>query len=79
MKYTSGINDFEKALSLDKKQETRLKNAIQKAYDQVWTDSPNIDEINFIVAPYIKTPEEGFYVASVILSDVFGAMQNLGK
>ncbi len=76
MKYTAQLNDFEKALSLSDKQVERLNGVIQKAYEQVWTDSPNIDEINFMVAPYIKTPEEGYYVASVIMSDVIMSLNN---
>jgi hypothetical protein len=75
MIYKTEVNDFEKALSLDKSQVTRLKNAIEKAYDQTWhKDGPNVDQINALVAPYIKTQEEAFYVAQVILSDVFSAM-----
>jgi hypothetical protein len=72
--------DFALALSLEKYQVTRIKNAIQKAYDQQWhNDGPNIDQINAIVAPYIKTQEEAFYAATVILTDVFGAMMSLPK
>lgn len=79
MKYTVEANDFEKALGLDKAQETRLKNAIKKSYDQHWhAKGPNVDQIYFAVAPYIKTPEEGFYVATVIVSDVLGTMMELG-
>jgi hypothetical protein len=54
MIYKTEVNDFEKALSLDKSQVTRLKNAIEKAYDQTWhKDGPNVDQINALVAPYI--------------------------
>jgi hypothetical protein len=67
--------DFSKALALDKDQVTRIENAIEKEYNQHWhRDGPNIDQINAIVAPYIKTQEEAFYAATTILSDVFGAM-----
>jgi len=76
MIYRKELNDFDQALKLDKSQVTRLKNAIQKAYDQEWHhDGPNVDQINAFVAPYIKTQEEAFYAATVILSDVFEAMQ----
>lgn len=79
MKYTVEAGEFEKALHLDKAQETRLKNAIKKSYDQNWhKDGPNIDQIYFAMAPYIKTPEEAFYVATVIVSDVMGTMMELG-
>lgn len=75
MIYRKELNDFEKALNLDKAQITRLKNAIQKAYDQNWhKDGPNIDQINAFVAPYIKTQEEAFFTAQIICSDVFNAM-----
>lgn len=67
--------EIEKALDLEKHQVTRLKDAIAKAYDQEWhPEGPNIDQINAFVAPYIKTQEEAFYAASVIMSDVLGAM-----
>lgn len=84
MKYTKEIDskDFAEALALDKSQSTRLKNAIAKAYAQEWhKDGPNIDQINHLVAPYIKTQEEAFYAATTILSDVFGAMmlENFNK
>lgn len=71
--------EVEQALGLDKSQITRLQNAIKKAYDQEWhKDGPNIDQINAVVAPYIKTQEEAFYAATVILTDVFGAMKEIG-
>lgn len=79
MKYTVEVNNFEKALGLDKAQETRLKNAIKKSYDQNWHElGPNVDQINFALAPYIKTPEEAFYVATIVVSDVMGAMMENG-
>jgi len=75
MKYIKELNNFEKALGLDKEQVKRLKSGIQKAYDQTWhSEGPNVDQINAVVAPYIKTQEEAFYVAQVVLSDVFGAL-----
>jgi hypothetical protein len=77
MRYTKEVQskEFGDALGLDKHQVTRLKNAIAKAYDREWHPSgPNIDQINAFIAPYITTQEEAFYVATTILSDVFGAM-----
>jgi hypothetical protein len=75
MNYKKEVNDFEKALSLDKGQALRLKSAIAKAYDQAWhKDGPNVDQINAFVAPHIESQEEAFFVATVIMSDVFGAM-----
>lgn len=84
MKYIKDIQskDFAKALSLTNDQVIRIKNAIAKAYNQEWDhEGPNIDQINAIVAPYIKTQEEAFYAATVIFSDVFGALmlQKAGK
>lgn len=71
MEYTKEINDFEKALHLDKSQIKRLKGAIEKAYAQEWhPEGPNIDQMNALVAPYIKTQEEAFYVATVMVTDV---------
>lgn len=56
-----------------------MKDAIQKAYSQNWdAKGPNIDQINNMVAPYIKTPEEAYYVATIIVSDVIGTMNQQG-
>jgi hypothetical protein len=79
MKYTKELNDFEKALDLDKKQVKRLQDAISKAYGQEkWhPDGPNIDQINAMVAPYIKSQEEAFYAATVIISDVYNVLKEM--
>lgn len=77
MKYYKELpsQDFAQACGLDNKAKTRLHDAIMKAYDQEWhKDGPNIDQINAVVAPYIHTPEEGFYAATIILTDVFGSI-----
>jgi len=82
MKYIKEIKSqkFEEALGLDKSQVKRLKNAISKAYDQNWhLTGPNVDQINAFVAPYIKTQEEAFYAAQVILSDVYGSVIERNK
>lgn len=80
MKYRVETNDFEKALGITKTQEKRLKDAISKAYDQEWHKSgPNIDQINAFVAPYIKSEEEAFYVATIIVGDVVGAINQYNK
>jgi hypothetical protein len=80
MKYRKELNDFAKALALDKSQVTRLDNAIQKAYEQEWhKDGPNIDQIYFFMAPYIKTQEEAFYVANTVMANVTVAMLESGK
>lgn len=77
MNYKKEINDFEKALSLDKSQVSRLKNAISKAYDQNWhKDGPNVDQINAFVAPYIKSQEEAYYTAMVISYDIMSAIES---
>lgn len=83
MKYRKNLPTryFAKALYLEKSQVKRLHDAIKKAYDEVYNHplGPNIDNINALVAPYIKTQEESFYAAQIILSDVVGAMQESGK
>lgn len=80
MIYKKEVNDFEKALGLDKSQIKRLHGAIEKSYNQHWhPDGPNTDQINAFVAPYIKTQEEAFYTAQVIMSDILGAIVNIGK
>lgn len=75
MKYRSETNDFEKALYIDKQAEKRLKDAIKKAYSQNWhAEGANIDQINAFMAPYIRSQEEAFYVATIIVTDVVGAI-----
>lgn len=67
--------NFAKACYLSSDQEKRLKAALAKAYKECGGPMGiNIDEINAFIAPYIKTPEEGFYVGQVIITDVWGAM-----
>jgi len=81
MKYRKEIKsrNFEDALALDAAQVKRIKGAIEKAYTQEWDSAgPNVDQINDIVAPYLKTPEEAFYAGVVITSDIFGAMMESG-
>lgn len=76
MRYRKDVKsqEIEKALYLEDSQVVRLKGAIQKAYDLAKCSRDfSIDEINSLVAPYIKTPEETFYVATVIVTDVIGA------
>ncbi len=81
MKYKKDIlsHEIDKALGLEKSQIVRIKNAIQKAYDEVPTQHGfNVDNINAIVAPYIKTPEEAFYACTIILTDIMGVMLETG-
>lgn len=72
---------IEDALNLHASQITRIKNAIQEAYNQNWhDDGPNIDQINAFIAPHLLTPEEAFYAATVMTTDVFGMiMQHKAK
>lgn len=70
--------DVGKALGLDPERIEKLKYWIMKAYDQHWhTHGPNIDQINYAIAPHIQTPEEAFFVAGVIFTDVHGAMMKI--
>ncbi len=80
MKYTKELNDFEKALSLNAEQSNRIRNVIQEAYHQEWhIAGPNIDQINNLVAPHLKTPEEAFYAATIIISDVIEAQKRQSR
>lgn len=82
MLYTKEVESakIENALHLSDLQVIRIKSAITKAYDQEWhKEGPNIDQINAVVAPYITTPEEAFYAATVILTDVFGSIMSFDK
>jgi hypothetical protein len=76
MNYKKELNDFESALSLTDMQVEKIKTAIETAYKAKWhKDGPNVDQLYALIAPFIETPEEGFYAASTILSDIFAAMQ----
>jgi hypothetical protein len=75
MIYRKELNDFATALCLTKSQVIRINKEIAKAYDQKWhKDGPNIDQINAVVAPHLNTPEEAFYAATTILTDVMSAL-----
>ncbi len=83
MKYRSNQkkDDFAKALYLSKETQKRLLNAIQKVFDTLHQDSRkkdvSVDEINELIAPYIKTPEEAFFCAQTIMISVFNAQNNI--
>lgn len=67
-------------MSLDKSQVKRLNDAIGKSYEQSFhKDGANNDQICAFVAPYIKTQEESFYVATIIMSNYFHAMFETGN
>ena len=75
MIYHKEQNDFAKACNINHLQLAFLKEKLAKAYDQHWhPDGPNVDQINAFIAPAINTPEEAFFVAQVIMTDVFGTM-----
>lgn len=68
--------DIALALGLDKSQVKRIKEACAKAYHSVSIEDFSIDAINSMVAPYIKSQEEAFYAASVIITDVLEANES---
>lgn len=71
---------LEDALVISEKRVEEIKQLIGSAYNQSWhKDGPNIDQINAFIAPAIRTPEEAFYAATVILTDVFGAYSEVSK
>jgi len=71
---------IEDALVLDEQRVVRIKEIIAKAYHQHWDKKgPSVDQIAAYVAPEIRTPEEAFYAATVILTDVFNAMKETEK
>lgn len=73
MKYKKELNDFEKACGLNHSQVQRIKMMLEKAYNQHWhPDGPNIDQINAFIAPFLHTPEEAFYAAQIIMTDMMG-------
>jgi hypothetical protein len=66
---------FEDALALSDERAKKIRDCIAASYHQSWhKDGPNTDQINAFVAPELRTPEEAFYAATIIASDVFGAM-----
>jgi len=80
MYYKKKVNDFPKALGLSKDQINRLDNAIAKAYEQDFhKNEANPDQVNAFVAPYIKSQEEAFYVATTLMMQIMQAYQSLGK
>ncbi len=82
MKYIHKAQDLGKALGIPPTHQTALQLLVHKAYDQL-RDSPaediSIDDINAIIAPAIETPEEAFFVCSMILSDIFEGLMNQKK
>lgn len=77
MNYIKELNSIEKALSIDESNSIRIKNMIRLSYDQSWhKDGPNVDQITAFIAPHLTTQEEAFYAATILLSDVFHAMQS---
>lgn len=79
MRYIKNAFDLEKALGLSGGQVTRIKQAIAIAYHSLPDKDFSIDEVNDIVAPHLLTPEEAFYAASTIITDVIGTFQNSKK
>lgn len=68
---------IEDALVLREDRADRIRSVIHSAYQQSWhKDGPNIDQINAFVAPELRTAEEAFYACSVIMTDVFAAMND---
>lgn len=78
MKYISKekSHQIDKALGLTEKEVERLRGVISDAYKSAGSQTQplTVDELNAYCAPHINTPEEAYFVASVILSDVFGTM-----
>jgi hypothetical protein len=74
-KHNHPSKDFAMALGLDKKAETRLKNAISKAYNEAApvNGTLSFDDFLAIVAPYIKTAEEGFFAAITMHAEIEAA------
>lgn len=75
MKYTVNHpkQDFARALHLDTKAEKRLRSAISKAYNNAPADAKgnvSFDDFIGIVAPYIHTPEESFFAAITMFSEI---------
>lgn len=71
--------DFPRALGLEKSQVKRIDDAIAKAYKEVdTTHGWNVDNINAIVAPYIKSQEEAYYACTTILMQLFAVMMETG-
>ena len=64
--------DFARALKLDKKAEQRLKNAISKAYNEAKPHNGTVafDDFIALVAPYVHTPEEGFFAAITMFAEI---------
>lgn len=74
-KHNHPSQDLARALDLDKKAEQRILNACQKAYNEARPVNGTfaVDDFVAIVAPYIKTPEEGFFAGVTMLAHVEAA------
>lgn len=70
MIYIKHSRDFAMSLMLTPDDERRLKSIIAKAYHSIPDRDFSIDEVNALVAPEIGTPEEAYYVAQTIISDI---------
>lgn len=73
MIYIKHSRDFAMSLMLTPDDERRLKAIIAKAYHSIPDRDFSIDEINALVAPEIKTPEEAYYIAQTIICDILEA------
>ena len=65
--------NFAEALHLDKKAESRLRQAISKAYENAVGDSNgtlSFDDFVNLVAPYVHSPEEGFFAAITMVAEI---------
>jgi len=78
MIYIKHSRDFAMSLMLTPDDERRLKSIIAKAYHSIPDRDFSIDEVNALVAPEIRTPEEAYYVAQTIISDIIEA-QTISK
>jgi hypothetical protein len=74
-KHNHPSQDLAIALGIDKKAENRLNNAISKAYHEAVPVNGTVafDDFIAIVAPYIKTAEEGFYAAITMHAEIEAA------
>lgn len=79
MIYIKNKPPFENALCLTAKKSEEIKEAIMKAYNSLPEDDFSIDEINALVAPILRTPEEAFYAASIIMTEILIPHLQAGK
>lgn len=78
MNYTPNAPDgtpLEINLGLSQDQVKKVQQSVQKAYDELYANGKpdfSTHEVFGMIAPVLETPEEAFYAATVVWTDLIG-------